>query len=55
MLAGVATGALPDVEAVAALLRPAHVHEPDPASVARYRDIFARYLACVEAPLPLYP
>jgi gluconokinase len=55
MLAGVATGALPDVEAVAALLRPAHVHEPDPASVDRYRDIFARYLACVEATLPLYP
>jgi gluconokinase len=53
-MAGIAIGALPDAEAVAALLEPRYVHEPGPESVARYREIFARYRACVEATLPLF-
>jgi gluconokinase len=54
MMAGIAIGALPDADAVAALLQPTHVHEPRPDMVARYKEIFARYVACVEATLPLY-
>ncbi|MGP6158689.1 MAG: gluconokinase [Vulcanimicrobiaceae bacterium] len=54
MMAGIAVGALAGPEAVAALLEPLHVHEPQPAMVARYAEIFARYRACVEATLPLY-
>lgn len=54
MMAGIAIGAIADADAVAALLQPVHVHEPDPAMVERYREIFARYRACVEAILPLY-
>ena len=54
MMAGIAVGALRDADAVAALLRPLHVHEPQPDMVARYKEIFARYGACVEATLPLY-
>ncbi len=53
-MAGIAIGALPNAEAVAALLKPRYVHEPAPESVARYREIFARYRACVNATLPLF-
>jgi gluconokinase len=55
MMAGIAIGAVADAAAVAGLLEPVHVHEPDPAMVERYREIFARYRACVDAILPLYP
>jgi gluconokinase len=54
MMAAIVVGAIDDASAVAALLEPAHVHEPNPAMVERYRDVFARYRACVDAILPLY-
>jgi len=53
-LAGIAIGALADPAAVALLLHPRYVHEPNVAAVEQYRAIFARYRACVEAVLPLY-
>jgi gluconokinase len=54
MMAGIAVGALAGPDAVAALLRPLHVHEPQADAVARYTEILARYRACVGATLPLY-
>ena len=53
-MAGIATGVYAGPEAVAALLTPRVVHEPEPGMVERYREIFARYRACVDAVLPLY-
>jgi hypothetical protein len=53
-MAGIATGVYAGPEAVAALLTPRFVHEPEPGMVERYREIFARYRACVDAVLPLY-
>jgi gluconokinase len=53
-MAGIATALLKDADAVAALLTPRFTHEPDPASVERYRDVVGRYRACVSATLPLY-
>ncbi len=53
-MAGIATGALAGPEAVAALLHPRFVHDPQPALVEKYREIFARYRTCVDAVLPLY-
>jgi gluconokinase len=51
-MAGIATGALADADAVAALLAPVHVHQPDATNVTAYAKIFERYTTCVEANLP---
>jgi len=54
MMAGIAVGAIAGDTAVAALLHPAHVHEPDPAAAARYAEVYARYRDVVAANLPLF-
>jgi gluconokinase len=54
MMAGIATGAPADAAAVASLLQPLYEHTPDPQRSAAYREVFARYHACVEANLSLY-
>jgi len=54
MMAGVAIGAIPDIRAVANLLHPVEVQQPDPRRVEQYREIFARYRQCVDAVVPLF-
>ncbi len=53
-LAGIALGAIRDVLAVDALLETVEVHEPQRASVERYKAVFERYRERVNAILPLY-
>jgi len=53
-MAGIATGVLAGPQAVAGLLHPRFIHEPNPAMVEKYREVFARYRSCVDAVLPLY-
>ena len=53
-MAGLATGAIRGLEAVAAAIHPRFVHDPRAEMVEAYRGIFARYRACVDATLPLY-
>ncbi|HXP92574.1 MAG TPA: gluconokinase [Candidatus Binatia bacterium] len=54
MMAALATGALKNLEDVATLLQFSEIETPDPQRRGRYRDIYARYRAAVDAALPLF-
>ena len=55
LLAGVAAGFFRDArEAVARCLRIGHTVEPEPAAVAQYAELFARYRAVHDALAPVY-